>query len=324
MRTCRVPGGSFDKSFRQRLVATARPLYESHLVVVFITFLVVCYLLFSPGQSTRPSGDFLQMSERDIDANASECPWTPRTERQDFWIPADRPTCPSLSASMPQSFPVNAEVNKTLLGELSARLQPGGRWAPSWCKSAHFVAILVPYRDRQKHLSLFLQHMHPFLQKQSVQYTIFVVEQTAEGAFNRAKLLNIGFVEATKRDSYCCIFFHDVDYLPEDLRNLYRCEQHPRHAGSAVSAFRYVLPYPEFFGGVVSMRAEHFVRIRGFSNHFFGWGGEDDDLFRRVKHAGLSVVRWPSSISRYTMLEHKKEVPNPHRDALLFSGDERF
>lgn len=41
------------------------------------------------------------------------------------------------------------------------------------------------------------------------------------------------------------------------------------------------LLYDENFGGVSSMSKDHFKTINGYSNLFFGWGGEDDDLFNR-------------------------------------------
>lgn len=53
----------------------------------------------------------------------------------------------------------------------------GGSWRPNNCTSRHRIAVVIPYRDRQHHLRLFLRHMHPFLQRQLLDYTIYVVEQ---------------------------------------------------------------------------------------------------------------------------------------------------
>lgn len=44
------------------------------------------------------------------------------------------------------------------------------------------------------------------------------------------------------------------------------------------------LPYSEFFGGVSGLTVEQFRKINGFSNAFWGWGGEDDDLWNRLVH----------------------------------------
>lgn len=41
------------------------------------------------------------------------------------------------------------------------------------------------------------------------------------------------------------------------------------------------LPYSNIFGGAGSFTREHFELINGFSNKFWGWGGEDDDLYKR-------------------------------------------
>ena len=41
------------------------------------------------------------------------------------------------------------------------------------------------------------------------------------------------------------------------------------------------LPYDAIFGGVTALRKEHFKMVNGYSNIFFGWGGEDDDMSSR-------------------------------------------
>jgi len=41
------------------------------------------------------------------------------------------------------------------------------------------------------------------------------------------------------------------------------------------------LAYPQIFGGVTAFRQSHFERTNGFSNCYYGWGGEDDDMSNR-------------------------------------------
>lgn len=62
--------------------------------------------------------------------------------------------------------------------------------------------------------------------------------QHGEDTFNRAKLLNVGFLEALKEDAaYDCFIFSDVDLVPMDDRNLYRCGDQPRHFAIAMDKF---------------------------------------------------------------------------------------
>ena len=89
---------------------------------------------------------------------------------------------------------------------------------------------MVPYRDRETQLQIFLAYMHNFLQKQKINYTIIVVEQLSESKFNRAKLLNVGYLHITNHLPECpCLVFHDVDLMPLDDRNSYVCLNTPRH-----------------------------------------------------------------------------------------------
>lgn len=59
----------------------------------------------------------------------------------------------------------------------NSSLQLDGRYQPKDCVSRYQIAIIVPYRDRFKHLNIFLRNIHPFLQKQQLDYTIFIIEQ---------------------------------------------------------------------------------------------------------------------------------------------------
>ncbi|XP_055940432.1 beta-1,4-galactosyltransferase 4-like isoform X1 [Argiope bruennichi] len=240
--------------------------------------------------------------------------------------PHDFKLCPLVSPDLASHKHANKVVNETLLREMPEKLNilPGGRWFPKHCSAWQRVAIIIPYRDRKKHLDIFLQNMHPFLQAQQLDYGIFVIEQSEKHKFNRGKLFNIGYLEATKEPDFCCFIFHDVDLLPESPRHTYGCSEEPRHMCSALDTFRYVLPYPELFGGVVAFTKEQFSTVNGYSNLFFGWGGEDDDLYDRLKAKQINVRRWAPEISRFTMLFHKKETPNQHRFLLLKTVKERM
>ncbi len=41
------------------------------------------------------------------------------------------------------------------------------------------------------------------------------------------------------------------------------------------------LIYDKYTGGVLEMKGTHYKMINGFSNVYFGWGAEDDDLYGR-------------------------------------------
>ncbi|EDW62067.1 beta-1,4-N-acetylgalactosaminyltransferase bre-4 [Drosophila virilis] len=204
--------------------------------------------------------------------------------------------------------------------ELGPLLRPGGAYQPSDCIAQHHVAIVVPFRDRYAHLSVFLRNIHPFLMKQRIAYRIFIIEQTNGKPFNRAAMMNIGYLEALKLYRWDCFIFHDVDLLPLDERNLYNCPRQPRHMSVAIDTLNFKLPYRSIFGGVSAMTRQQFQAVNGFSNSFFGWGGEDDDMSNRLKHANLFISRYPINIARYKMLKHQKEKANPKRYENLQNG----
>jgi len=172
------------------------------------------------------------------------------------------------------------------------------------------VAIIIPFRNRQDHLKHWLFYLHPILKRQQLDYGVYVIDQQGNGTFNRAKLLNVGFVEALKEYAYDCFVFSDVDLVPMDDRNLYRCHPEPRHMASAMDKFGFRLPYRTFFGGVVSLSREQYLHINGFPNEYWGWGAEDDDMYKRVVLRKMSVSRPDAKIGMYKMVRHARDVHN--------------
>lgn len=59
----------------------------------------------------------------------------------------------------------------------------------------------------------------------------------------------------------------------------------PVHMSAARSTGKLKLPYKSYMGGVAGFTPAQFQAINGFSNLFFGWGGEDDNLHTRTAKA---------------------------------------
>ncbi|KAK2145156.1 hypothetical protein LSH36_698g00029, partial [Paralvinella palmiformis] len=87
-------------------------------------------------------------------------------------------------------FPFQEETSGVNLGNSSRltwdnvavanpEIQPGGAWSPRRCVARHRVAIIIPYRDREQHLITLLYYLHPVLQRQQLDYRIYVVEQVS-------------------------------------------------------------------------------------------------------------------------------------------------
>jgi predicted glycosyltransferase involved in capsule biosynthesis len=158
------------------------------------------------------------------------------------------------------------------------------------------MQIIIPYRDRAEHLKKFVEHYKSF--------KILVVEQANDKLFNRGKLFNVGFNEST--DSH--VVFHDVDLLAHDLFAYFEDVKGAVHLSGLCEQFNYKVPYETCFGGVTAFDAESFLKCNGFSNDFWGWGGEDDDLYNRTKLAGVNVR---FALKKYYSLKHAKQKLTP-------------
>jgi len=153
----------------------------------------------------------------------------------------------------------------------------------------HRLGLIVPYRNRYPQLVEFKSAIESYLTKAKIDYRLIIVEQDDAKLFNRGKLLNIGFLEAKKlKCDYVC--FHDVDMVPSKVD--YSYSETPVHlAHTLVNYDNTHKPiFDQYFGGVTIFPVEAFERINGYSNEYWGWGFEDDDLLYRVHRAQLPLA----------------------------------
>ena len=104
--------------------------------------------------------------------------------------------------------------------------------------------------------------------------------------FNRGWLLNIGI----KLSPGGCVITHDVDMIANNTHLYHKCDV-PIQLCSELPCYNNGIPYDTYAGGVVSMTKNDWVTINGYTNTGVGWGGEDDDLYQRLRTTRMSLHR---------------------------------
>ncbi|XP_029004564.1 beta-1,4-galactosyltransferase 1-like [Betta splendens] len=312
------------------MAATLKRLFSS--LTLFGVFTVTCVIIFS-FLNQSPTSTFIRKNFRA--GESSKLAWIFKTReetqrppgingtnssRESILSPEEQPPLIPCPVHPPRLVgPLLVEFNfKRTFDEVrqlyNSSIQHGGRYKPPDCVAQQKVAIIIPFRHRHEHLKHWLFYLYPILIRQQPDVGVYVINQYGEGTFNRAKLMNAGVFEALKEYDYDCFVFSDVDLVPMDDRNLYRCFDKPRHLAVAMDKFQFQLPYKTFFGGVSSLSKEQFWKINGFPNTYWGWGGEDDDIYRRIYYRGMSISRPDSVIGKYRMIRHNRDLhnePNP-------------
>lgn len=146
----------------------------------------------------------------------------------------------------------------------------------------HKLGIIVPYRDRYEQLEHFKEKITQYLENKDIDYELIIVEQDNARLFNRGMLLNIGFKYA--EDLGCdYVVFHDIDMIPVDVD--YSYSNKPLHLATSFLKNKKInrTLFDTYFGGVTLFPMRYFNKINGYSNKYWGWGFEDDDLLLRCE-----------------------------------------
>jgi hypothetical protein len=185
--------------------------------------------------------------------------------------------------------------------------------------SAPRMGLLIPFRPRdeyeEKRLSEFLWYMHWFFfSRTHLRYRLIVLEQEDGKPFNRAKLLNVGFLITKEHFDY--YVFHDLDERPwSRVDYTIPTPGEPVHMMTARSRYNYspvsMEADPFYTGGVLKITTQDFAKVNGFSDLFWGWGHEDRDFGHRIWNSGLTLKRLNEAIGRF---RSTPEQEHGHRD----------
>ena len=119
---------------------------------------------------------------------------------------------------------------------------------------------------------------------------MYFAHQVDNKLFNRGAMKNIAAKHAFE-DGCDYIVWHDIDMIPEDNSCDYSFPgEFPQHIAVRISQSDYKLKYFEYFGGAVIFSKEQVEKTNGYSNDYWDWGMEDDDLFWRCYLEGLLDV----------------------------------
>jgi len=153
----------------------------------------------------------------------------------------------------------------------------------------HKLGVCVPYRNRELHMHEFIPKVGKYLKEQGIDFQMYFCHQVDDKLFNRGATKNIAAKHAFE-DGCDYIVWHDIDMIPEEGCDYSYPEKAPRHIATKISQMDYQLKYHEYFGGAVLFTKEQVEATNGYSNGYWDWGMEDDDLFWRCHKEGLTNV----------------------------------
>ena len=149
------------------------------------------------------------------------------------------------------------------------------------------LGVCVPYRNREAHLKEFVPRVGKYLESKGIDYCMYFGHQVDDKLFNRGAMKNIAAKHAFE-DGCDYIVWHDIDMIPEEGCDYSFPKENPIHIATNISQMNYQLKYEEYFGGAVLFSKEQVEKTNGYSNDYWDWGMEDDDLFWRCVLEGYA------------------------------------
>jgi hypothetical protein len=179
-------------------------------------------------------------------------------------------------------------------------------------------SIIIPYRNREEHLSILLPALTEKFQNED--YEIIVAEQNDDEKFRLSSLYNIAF----KYASGDLLIFHDVDYVPSENVSYQLKNNNPTYPVRQVVFLNNDLTLKNYndipagyrhfkqdvgnhWGGVFMMSRDQFECINGFNPLYIGWGKEEEETHLRLLEKDLVCERHTEGL--FYALDHNDNCP---------------
>tara|TARA_B110000037_G_C17088422_1_gene492962 strand:- start:61 stop:747 length:687 start_codon:yes stop_codon:yes gene_type:complete len=146
--------------------------------------------------------------------------------------------------------------------------------------------VIIPYRNRLKHLLYYIKHTAPLLKKHIPDLEIIVVEQNKKiNLFNKGKLINIGFHYYNNLE-YNYIM-NDVDTNPIHLDVIKKYKDPVKN-----NVIQGIYNHNICLGGIFKFNGFTYKKSNGCPNNFWGWGYEDTCFQQRIELLKIKINRF--------------------------------
>jgi hypothetical protein len=161
------------------------------------------------------------------------------------------------------------------------------------------IAVITMYRNQPNNERLIQKRIFQYWMNKLLgpmcEYDIIIVEQSQKYNFNIGKLKNIGFDYLNKNGNkkYDNYIFADIDAIPDSVLMKYFFKITDGMNALAMFGTRYenMDQHKPFLGALISCTKNIFEKINGYSNSFYGWQGEDNDLILRCYEENISIYK---------------------------------
>ena len=144
------------------------------------------------------------------------------------------------------------------------------------------ILIAVPYRNRAEHLTKFLENTPAYFNQQDLTYDIIICELDQVGDWNAGICVN-SIVDFIKDKQYKWLYIHHVDIYPESGDWVFPEDK------------EYFYNIGDY--GSCLLPLEAFLQVGGYSNSFWGWGGEDNDLYTKLQKIGFKNTDFDNRVA---------------------------